>query len=118
MHAKDAYQWPTSDFEHLDVGIYWVTNNDKYCPADKTKAAKIPGCETESAYFDPTKAYGNLFRGWEPFSTYFCTRFDFYTNLFTGWPGTENIDLGKIWRDKGWNVGIFYWDQIYDTYLP
>lgn len=118
LHAKDAYQWPVSDFEHLDVSIYWVTKNDKYCPADQSKSAKIPGCENASAYFDPKKPTVIFFHGWEPFSTYYVSRFDFYTTYPDSNGETKDIDLGKIWRDKGWNVGVFYWNQISDTNTP
>lgn len=115
---KDGpYPWNQAPiWQTLDVGLYWVTNNNQYCPADQNQSARMPGCENA---FNPNKPTVIFFHGWEPLSTRTQTRFDFYTSYYTGqgWQ-TRDIDLGKIWRDKGWNVGIFYWNQISDTTYP
>ncbi len=28
------------------------------------------------------------------------------------------LDIAQAWRDKGWNVGIFFWNQLADTDTP
>lgn len=117
IQTKDGpYPWAKAPvWQTLNVGLYWVGKNNQYCPANGS-LNKIPACANA---YNPTKPTVIFFHGWEPMSTRMESRPDFYTSYYTGkgWQ-TNSKDLGKIWRNRGWNIGVFYWNQISDTTYP
>lgn len=121
-HAEGPFLWPQTDWKNLDVGIYWVGPNNIYCKANPESWQDIsPACKKMP--FDPKKPTVIFVHGYEPLSVHYRTRFDFYilgkTYLEPSDVGyNKQWDLAKAWRDKGWNVGIFYWNQLSDTDMP
>lgn len=120
--AGGPFHWGISTWTKLNVGIYWVAPGDVYCPANQNLESKNsknspkplgPAC---AKAYDPNKPTILFIHGWEPDSVRNMSRFDFYDPVQGLNP--KYADLGKIWRDKGWNVGIFYWNQISDTTFP
>lgn len=114
------FHWSVSSWTKLTEGLYWVGPGDTYCPANTNIGPKTgpkpvinPAC---SKAYDPKKPTLIFIHGWEPGSVRTLSRFDFYDPVQGLNP--KDDDLGKIWRDKGWNVGVFYWNQISDTSFP
>ncbi len=66
-------------------------------------------------YFDPTKPTVIFIHGWNPDSTINKKRFDLCYQYQTG-PGkySPRYNTLKYFKEKGWNVGIFYWNQFSD----
>jgi len=86
-----------------DTGIYWFKNNEK-----KKKASENP----DNNYFDRTKPTMIFIHGKQNPSKVangFYERFD-YKNHDCKHGFSD--DLVKVWKDKGWNVGAFYWREF------
>jgi len=100
-----------ANFSRLDVGVYWAR-----CGAcrpgdhrsDEVKA--YPG--EDDAYFNPRRPTVIFVHGWEPGSTAQAARQSVQTPI-TAAPLREQ-DLAAPWRARGYNVGLFYWNQFAD----
>ena len=86
-----------------DHGIYWLGENGEY---EKFR----PGIQ--SKYFDPLRPTVLHLHGWQKgTSQYDMQRENVF--VYTGSPyGNANV-IGK-WRNKGYNVGEYFWNQIAD----
>ncbi|MFN6992087.1 MAG: Ig-like domain-containing protein, partial [Fervidobacterium sp.] len=99
--GKDfIYFFKTKD---LDYGIYWLSKNGK---AEKF----VPG--RANRYFSPNKPSVLYIHGWEKNTS---IRDFFRENPYLLITKTiKNVNTGQYWVDKGYNIGIFYWDQFAD----
>ncbi|WP_052487559.1 hypothetical protein [Gordoniibacillus kamchatkensis] len=92
-------------FENLDYGIYWYGKDNV---AQKYK----PGID--NPYYDPKKPTVIYVHGWEKdtVSKYFResgASYDF---------DDKPMQIFNLWLDAGYNVGVFYWNQLSDDDLP
>ncbi|UAA38640.1 hypothetical protein KIH87_18580 [Paraneptunicella aestuarii] len=98
--AKAEITFPSSTFENLDYGLYWF---------DYTKAEKaIPG--QANPYYDPNKNTVLYIHGWQNGSVD-ANRRETLDRRNSGGPA---MDLSQFWLDRGYNVGILYWNQFAD----
>ncbi|SGZ04857.1 Putative uncharacterized protein [Moritella viscosa] len=109
--AKElTWTFKTTD---VDYGLYWFKNS--------TDAVKyIPGREIDKSYYAPENDTLIYAHGWQQESVvadYRREGFNHFVNSETsGFSSgmTETMDLVSIWKDKSWNFGAFYWNQIAD----
>ena len=92
------------DGRSLDTGIYWYGIGDV---AEKY----IPG--QYNPYFDPSKPTMIVLHGWQNNSTRNLHRITFNSKNNNASLGIDN-NLADYWINKGWNIGIFYWNQLAD----
>lgn len=97
-HAEITF--PSSVFQNLDTGLYWFGYND----AEKAQPGQA------NVNFDPTKKTVIYIHGWQNGSSQNQSR----ETLHRGGSGGPNEDLSWYWLDRGWNVGILYWNQLAD----
>lgn len=89
----------------LDYGLYWfnANNNDVKGVAEDNSVYPV-----DSSYYDPSKKTVIYFHGWQNnSSTDNYRREDFYFDEM----GSNTV---QAWKDDGWNVGVFYWNQFAD----
>ncbi|GAA4824480.1 hypothetical protein [Algivirga pacifica] len=89
----------------LDYGLYWFnTNNQSVSGFD---AAAGQPRSVSSTYYDPSKPTIIYFHGWQPV-------FGLERENFRLTNGLLGVDINTVerWKQQGWNVGIFYWDQF------
>ena len=96
------------DGYELDASIYW------YGKGDVCKKA-VEG--SINPYYNPNKPTLILFDGWQRNSTTESIRITFNPNNHDK-SYNVNDNLADYWIDKGWNVGMFYWNQFSDELLP
>jgi hypothetical protein len=89
-----------ANFEQLDVNIYWYGANGMNQRA-------VPG--QANPWFDPSKPTIIYVHGWQGGTTQKLFRESFNRTELNG-----NGDVARAWLDRGWNVGIFYWNQLAD----
>lgn len=98
--------WAASAYDgnSLDVGIYWFGK-------DNISQKFVAG--TNNPYYDPTKPTIIYIHGWQPnaYKSLFRESFNPYLNDSSC---GSDVDLADYWIDKGWNIGIFYWNQLAD----
>lgn len=88
--------WDISHWNNLDSSIYWYGLNNK-------PYKFVPG-EANPA-FDPSKPTIIYIHGWQPEYYLIRHRESFYI---------YGKDTADDWIKKGWNVGVFYWNQFSD----
>ena len=93
----------------LDFGLYWFnTLNKSQSGFDISSNTNL---NVSLNYYDDQKPTIIYFHGSQKNS---CTnnyfREDFTFNNING----DVINTAKIWKNRGWNVGIFYWNQFAD----
>jgi pimeloyl-ACP methyl ester carboxylesterase len=89
-----------ANFDQLDVNIYWYGANGMNQRA-------IPG--QANPWFDPAKPTIIFVHGWQNGTTQRRFRESFNRTELNG-----NGDVARAWLDRGWNTGIFYWNQLAD----
>lgn len=103
------------------MGLYWAyegkNGQQYYCKANVPTSQQFAGCA--NFHFNPDKPTVIFIPGWQPYSTYYKYKSEFYSKVpqDTGVGcnyGEANFDQLQGWKDKGWNVGIFYWNQLAD----
>jgi pimeloyl-ACP methyl ester carboxylesterase len=88
----------------LDYGIYWYGKGD---------VAQKVSSTTQSSFYDASKPTLIYVHGWQANSHIKKRRTTFnykYTDPIFG----VKSDAADAWIAAGWNVGIFYWNQIAD----
>ena len=95
-----AQTFPKSVFDNLDTGIYWYNSATGNVKANGT----FP-----TGYFTNTKPVMIYIHGWQNGSTQKLQR-----ETFSRPASDATIDLTAAWRAAGWNMGIFYWNQLAD----
>lgn len=97
--------WPDT----LDYGLYFFS-------ATNVPQKYVKG--QNNSLFNPSKSTLIYFHGWQSGSVEngFRETFDYHLNS----PGycPEELVESKSWIQKGWNMGIFYWDQFADEPEP
>lgn len=92
------------DGKTLDTGIYWFGKGNvsqKY-----VKGVTNP-------YFNPTKPTMIYIHGWQKDNTKTLFRESFNPSKNDSKNGL-NVNSADYWIDKGWNIGIYYWNQLAD----
>jgi len=103
-HRQTPNVWADDVFDRLDTGLYWARANDQFERASSTSA-------NGSIYFNvhrPTMIY---IHGLQPGTVRMREREDFTRVLVFG---AKHLDFARMWRRRGWNVGILYWNQYAD----
>ncbi len=95
VDAKDP-----RNFDELDVNIYWFGVGD----VSERAVAGQP-----NRYYDPSKPTVIYMHGWAGGSAQ-----KRYRESYDRTQWNKNADVGKAWREAGWNVGAFYWNQYSD----
>jgi hypothetical protein len=88
------------NFSQLDVNLYW------YGPNNQNQRA-IAG--QTNPYFDTSRPTIIYIHGWQNGTTVQRRRESFDRLALN-----DNADVARAWIDRGWNVGIFYWNQLAD----
>lgn len=99
-----------SENDFLDYGIYWFdSNNNSNKGYDEVNNVPL---EVSNELYDNTKPTIVYFHGWLLGSSADGYR----RNTFELIDDDNDIDINtvKAWKDKGWNVAIFYWNQFAD----
>ncbi len=93
----------------LDYGLYWFDDNN-----NSVKAVEQDGTvnTVPLAFYDPSKPTIIHFHGWQPGSATRNGGYDREDFRFV-W-GNEDVITSTGWKDKGWNIAYFYWDQFAD----
>lgn len=97
-----AWNLPNT-FTDLDYGLYWFKSvNDGLRCRDNQ----------DDEYFDRSKPTVIYVHGWQPGEAKLRRRESWYRQDAQ----TDSVmhDCCKIWKDKGYNVGIFHWNQFGD----
>ncbi|MBU2996954.1 hypothetical protein KO500_10935 [Cellulophaga baltica] len=110
IEIQETLSLQASESDYLDYGIYWFNSeNESTKGYDEKNDKKI---EVSSSYYDASKPTVIYFHGWQLDSSIDeYNREDFQ---FTDSEYDTNINTVEIWKRKGWNVGIFYWNQFAD----
>jgi hypothetical protein len=93
-------EFPDSTYESLDYGLYWFDYSD----AQKA----TPG--QSNPYYDKDKKTIIYIHGWQFGSVQQKQR----ETLDLSSKGGPQQDLAHYWLDRGWNVGVLYWNQFAD----
>ncbi len=97
-----GHSWNKADtFTKLDYGLYWFKDV-------KNGLKAIPGQDDE--YFSPSRPTVIYVHGWQA-SEVNIRRRESWKRYVTD-SGTTSVDLAAPWKAKGYNVGIFYWNQF------
>lgn len=94
----------------LDYGLYWFdANNTPYKGFDEKNNTVL---DVPTSAYDPAKPTMIYFHGWMLGSSVS----GYSRNTFELIDDENDIDINtaEIWKEKGWNVAIFYWNQFAD----
>ena len=98
-----AQAFDASFFSRLDYGLYWFGRNEKFEKANESTALG-------SRFYQPSAPTFIYIHGWQRSSSRNLRRETFFNSA----SGGPNIDFAKMWRSKGYNIGILYWNQFAD----
>lgn len=98
VHAEITF--PDDVFSNLDYGLYWFG----YVDAQKAEPGQL------NKYYDKNKKTVIYIHGWQNNSVTRASR-ETLDRRASGGPAE---DLSQYWLDRGWNVGILYWNQFAD----
>jgi hypothetical protein len=99
-HAQTVTAQNPGNFDQLDVNLYWYGANN----ANQRAVTGVP-----NPHFSPGRPTVIYIHGWQKDTTTQRRRESFNRS------GTQQgTDVARAWIDKGWNVGIFYWNQLSD----
>ena len=98
----------------VDVGLHWF-GHDNHC--EKMVWAEAEGAGPGQRCFDPSKPSVIYVHGFARRTT--ARRFRETFN----WAHNDaayglDVNAADAWLDAGWNVGIFYWNQLADEEMP
>lgn len=89
-------------------GFYWFKSNTDF---------ELASNNLDSGYYNPQSKTLIFLHGWQnnsigqdSYEAFDYIKHD-HINGFSG-------DLVRIWKDKGWNVGAYYWREFADDDLP
>lgn len=95
---------------YLDYGLHWFNANNVATKAYNEQTNQV--IPVSSSYYNPSKPTVIYFHGWQNGSAQRgYDREDFRLEN-----SSENVDKNTIskWKQDGWNVAIFYWNQFAD----
>ena len=91
--------------DYLDYGLYWFEGNNSNVKAVEHDSS-VNAVPTN--YYSDNKKTLILFHGWQNGSSQNnYNREGFYFSY-------ADIQLAQAWKDNGWNVGLFFWNQFAD----
>lgn len=93
----------------LDFGLYWFNGSNQ-----SVKAVEADGTvnNVPLGFYDPSKPTIIHFHGWQPGSATRGSGYDREDFRFV-W-SNEDVITSASWKNKGWNIAYFYWDQFAD----
>ncbi|MEM1030890.1 MAG: hypothetical protein AAGN82_11095 [Myxococcota bacterium] len=91
-------------FDDLDFGLYWLG-------PDGAREKDIPS--VAHPYFDPTRPSFVYVHGWQSGTTAGRQR-EGLAEFAEGAAEGPDLDFVARWRGAGFNVGVFYWNQLAD----
>lgn len=124
--AGHCVQWPSTLFQPnpftnriaAHYGIEWLKSNGHTetatpaCTALQNKSQCMQQLE-EKGYYSPFKPTIIFIHGWQPGTVIKKSRFDFCYQ-YKQPDGNESPVFDTLQYWKGWNVGVFYWNQFAD----
>lgn len=93
----------------LDYGFYWFGANSQKADA---VAANGTANAVSTSFYDPTKPTVLYFHGWQKGTS--AKGYSRETFIYTDPTNNTNVDTIAKWKADGWNVAIFYWNQLAD----
>ena len=103
-----AWNLPNT-FTTLDYGLYWF--KDKYNGL-KARTDLPPGVVQDDEYFDASKPTVIYVHGWQPDQVAAKGRESWLrVNVKNA---AITYDMATVWKDRGYNVGLFNWNQFGD----
>jgi len=101
---KDGTGAPAATIPGLDYGLYWFGSGNVSRKAVAGEA---------NPFYDPSRPTVIYIHGWQLDTTKTGKRetFNYAANDPTN---GVNVNLADAWVAKGWNIGIFYWNQFAD----
>lgn len=98
----------TNDF--LDYGLHWFNSNNVATKAYNEKTNQVISVPT--SYYNPSKPTVIYFHGWQNGSS----QQNYKRENFRLNNSSLNVNVNTIskWKQDGWNVAIFYWNQFAD----
>lgn len=91
-------------FKQVDFGLFWFK--------DVNNGLRGRGSWQNDEYFDPDKPTVIYVHGWQPGEVQVKRRESWLRQAFDRESDTKN--MCAIWKDQGYNVGIFNWNQFGD----
>jgi hypothetical protein len=101
---------PEVGAEYLDYGLHWVRapgGIEVQTKAVASDGTVIPPSSTN--FYDDSKPTVIYFHGWQSDSSEKNYRRENFTFADDG-----DSNSMKSWKNRGWNVGVFYWNQFAD----
>lgn len=96
--------------DYLDYGTYWFNSANQSTKAFNEKTNETIEVATE--FYDPSKPTVVYFHGWQLDSA--LEDYKRETFQFIDDDNGVNVNTIEGWKNKGWNVAIFYWNQFAD----
>ena len=90
----------TTTFTQLDYGLFWFK--------DLKNGLQALGAGQNDEYFDPNKPTIIYVHGWQA-NEVGLRRRESWLRIT---PDGAKYDLCTIWKSRGYNVGLFYWNQF------
>lgn len=106
---KETIELQGKEVDYLDYGVHWFNANNVATKAYDEKNDQT--IEVSSNFYDDTKPTVVYFHGWQSGSA--TANYDRGSFNYVNDDGLD-INTVRAWKEKGWNVGIFYWDQFAD----
>ena len=95
--------------DSLDYGFYWFGSNNQM--ADAVSASGTANA-VSTTFYNPTKPTVFYFHGWQKGTS--VKNYSRETFIYTDPTTNTNVDTAAQWKADGWNVAIFYWNQMAD----
>lgn len=95
---------PMFDTNQLDYGIYWYGLGN-------VSQKSVPGLA--NPYYNPARPTVIYIHGWQKDSSLTGRRESFNYKQNDPTYGVD-VNMADAWINKGWNIGIFYWNQFAD----
>ena len=95
--------------DSLDYGFYWFGSNNQM--ADAVSASGTANT-VSTTFYNPTKPTVFYFHGWQKGTS--VNNYSRETFIYTDPTTKANVDTIAKWKADGWNVAIFYWNQMAD----
>jgi hypothetical protein len=92
-----------------DYGFYWFDANNQ--STDAVNSSGVPNT-VSTAFYDPAKPTVFYFHGWQKGTS--VKSYSRETFLYADPTTKTNVNTVAKWKADGWNVAIFYWNQMAD----
>ena len=110
---RESHSLQLYDYDRLDYGMYFYdTELNGWDDWDVIGCQKLVEGES-NPFFDPNKPTVIWIHGWQNGGVSTKSRPDFH--LYRN--GVDEFTHNE-WKQQGWNVAIFHWEQLADELLP